>query len=1010
MPVASSTDFWKLVLDAKLLPKEVCKGLNDQFKQQAGGKSDAKSLAQFLVKSKQLTPYQAKAVLAGKADALVIGGYTVLDVRQEGAAQPFLTATHTETGHPVWLHKVPKAISRSEAHLGIVQRMCQMRYTTPHPHLIRCFELLEQQGRHFLVTEQLGGNLLQESRPEASAPIPPPDSSRLIRQLTLAVDHLHRQGMVVRDITREHLWLEETGNLKLLHLPLSPLEPIAWKAEEPSSALQSLANIAAPELAAADAIPTTHSDLYAIGCHYFDLLTGDMPFTGDIPAQLEKHAKDPVPQPPFVPAAVMQILIYLLAKNPNVRYQSAGDVAEAIRPFVDPAQLAPPAASVPPTLGAYLQAVSGIVPPSAAAAPPVAPPFPGGEAPPPPFPTAPAPFPEATPPQPPMPAMPTAGPPPFAEVPMAAQVATVAPPVAVPVAGTPAAGTPVSGMSAAVPVAQAVGQPAAGGTSRASAMAEKIRKRKLQKKITSLVILGVLAVSVLVGGLMAPRLFRTGDDVVQVDPVPVEEEEVPDEPVEEEPPKNQGPQFVEDDGKTLWAAPGSPGEPLDLTGLPPDTKLILHARPSQWTRTPQGERALRALGPGFEKVRAELETSLAVQFDSIDELLVGIGPTTPASFPCLVVRLSASTDFPSRWGNPEAEGSESLPLYSVKGWKAAPLPGSPNQGFIAGSPAAMDAMATSGLGKPNLSRELEQLRRSSDSSRHLSILVEPQFLLGSTAQALPEGLASAGPAIRQFLGDGLRGGLFSANLSDTLYIEMRLAGSLNQNPETLAQTMRERLQSSAQRLEDEIPNLNPTSYWRRLANRFPMMVRFAYQNARSGSENNLAVVNAILPPNAAQNLVAASELMLAAQSGPVGGPSQMADSPQKKPETFAEKLQSKISIQFPQNSLEFAIRDLGEEADIPMQIVGSDLQMEGITRNQEIKDFNHQEKPFEEVLVALLMRANPVTTVTAPTEEDQKLIYVIDPMDGPEDEKKVLITTRVAAKAKGYTIPAVFTP
>ncbi|MEX2358376.1 MAG: protein kinase [Pirellulaceae bacterium] len=1000
MPVASSTDFWKLVLDAKLLPKEVCKGLNDQFKQLPGGKSDAKSLAQFLVKSKQLTPYQAKAVLAGKANSLVIGGYTVLDIRQEGVPQPCLSAIHTETAHPVWLHKIPKAISRSEAHLGIVQRMCQMRCTTPHPHLIRCFELLEQQGRHFLVTEQLGGNLLQESRPEGGAPIPPPDSSRLIRQLTLAVDHLHRQGMVVRDITREHLWLEETGNLKLMHLPLSPLEPIAWKTSEPSAALQSLASIAAPELATEGAIPSTHSDLYAIGCHYFDLLTGDMPFTGDIPAKLERHAKEPVPQPPYVPAAVMQILIYLLAKNPNVRYQSAGDVAEAIRSFVDPAQMAPPAASVPPTLGPYLQAVSGIAPPAAAAVPPQPPPFPGGEAPAPPFPAAPAPFPEAMPPQPPMPPIPSAGPPPFAGAPAAAPMATVPPPVAMPVAGTPIG----------VPMAQAVAQPSDGGTSRASAMSEKIRKRKLQKKITNLVILGVLAVGVLVGGLMAPSLFRPDDEVVQVDPVPVEqEEEVPDETVEQAPPKTEGSQLVEDDGKTLWAAPSSAGEPLDLTGLPPDTKLILHARPSQWTRTPQGERTLRALGPDFAAVRAELETSLAVPFDSIDELLIGIGPSTPASFPCVVVRVSVSTDFPNRWGNPEAEGPESLPLYSVNGWKATPLPGSPNQGFIAGSPTAMDAMATSGLGKPNLSRELEQLRRSSDDSRHLSILIDPQYLLGSTSQALPTRLVSAGPAIRQFLGDGLRGGLFSANLGDSLYIEMRLAGSLNQNPETLAQTMRERLQSGAQRLEDEIPNLNPTSYWRRLANRFPMMVRFAYQNARSGSENNLAVVNVILPPNAAQNLVAASELMLAAQSGPTGGGAQMADSPQKKPETIAGKLQSKISIQFPQNSLEFAIRDLGEEADVSMQIIGGDLQMEGITRNQEIKDFDQQDKPFEEVLVALLMRANPVTTVTAPTEEDQKLIYVIDPLDGPEDEKKVLITTRVAAKAKGYTIPAVFT-
>ena len=53
------------------------------------------------------------------------------------------------------------------------------------------------------------------------------------------------------------------------------------------------------------------------------------------------------------------------------------------------------------------------------------------------------------------------------------------------------------------------------------------------------------------------------------------------------------------------------------------------------------------------------------------------------------------------------------------------------------------------------------------------------------------------------------------------------------------------------------------------------------------------------------------------------------------------------------------------------------------------------------------MRANPEAS-PGPNTEVQKLIYVIHPMDGPEDAKKVVVTTRKAAETNNYTLPDVF--
>ena len=90
--------------------------------------------------------------------------------------------------------------------------------------------------------------------------------------------------------------------------------------------------------------------------------------------------------------------------------------------------------------------------------------------------------------------------------------------------------------------------------------------------------------------------------------------------------------------------------------------------------------------------------------------------------------------------------------------------------------------------------------------------------------------------------------------------------------------------------------------------------------------------------------------------------------------------------------------------------MGADLQLNGITRNQQIAQFQADGQSIAEILTQIVMRANPVTTVTDPAENDQKLIWVIAP--DPVDPKRriLLITTRDAAAREGYKLPGPFQP
>jgi hypothetical protein len=234
---------------------------------------------------------------------------------------------------------------------------------------------------------------------------------------------------------------------------------------------------------------------------------------------------------------------------------------------------------------------------------------------------------------------------------------------------------------------------------------------------------------------------------------------------------------------------------------------------------------------------------------------------------------------------------------------------------------------------------------------------------------------------------------------------MRVMSTIDTRPADLANQFRERLKEIPDAVERYIVDLNPSPYWKLVAFRYPQMIRMLHQHTRVGAEDDMALLNAVLPGPAGHNLVAASELVLAAAPG--AGSTAAVAPPMPANETLADKLAKKNEMSFPSQTLEFAMRDLGEATGIPIKIIGPDLQAEGITRNQTIRDFNEKDKPVSEILTALVRRANPVTTVKDPSEKDQKLVWLIGP-DPDGGKETVLITTRAAAEKKKLTLPAVF--
>jgi hypothetical protein len=92
-----------------------------------------------------------------------------------------------------------------------------------------------------------------------------------------------------------------------------------------------------------------------------------------------------------------------------------------------------------------------------------------------------------------------------------------------------------------------------------------------------------------------------------------------------------------------------------------------------------------------------------------------------------------------------------------------------------------------------------------------------------------------------------------------------------------------------------------------------------------------------------------------------------------------------------------------------IHILGIDLQLEGITKNQRITGLKREDATVADILTALVVAANPDRRATGPDDPRQKLVWVVGPHPQQPDTAAILITTRKGAQGK-FTLPTVFQP
>ena len=224
------------------------------------------------------------------------------------------------------------------------EREAQAVAALSHPHICPVFDVGSQDGTDYLVMEYLEGDTLAQRL--ETGPLPPDQVLRYAEELADALDKAHRQGIVHRDLKPGNIMITKAGT-KLLDFGLAKLRDAADSgasaATMPTRAATLTAHGAilgtfqymAPEQLEGEEADL-RTDIFAFGAVVYEMATGKKAFEGKTQASLIGSILKDQPAPissvqTLVPAALDQIVQTCLAKDPDDRWQSAGDLARQLR-------------------------------------------------------------------------------------------------------------------------------------------------------------------------------------------------------------------------------------------------------------------------------------------------------------------------------------------------------------------------------------------------------------------------------------------------------------------------------------------------------------------------------------------------------------------------------------------------------------------------------------------------------------------------------------------------------
>lgn len=438
----------------------------------------------------------------------------------------------------------------------------------------------------------------------------------------------------------------------------------------------------------------------------------------------------------------------------------------------------------------------------------------------------------------------------------------------------------------------------------------------------------------------------------------------------------------DDESQLQWASPTS-GRPITLEYVPPGTQAIVHLRPAELAANGEGEKALAVLGPWGTNQIEQIEHWTGLKLSDLETLLVALHREDDQWQCTLRVTLleAWSADKLKRLSTEKAESQRAV--FTPVAGQGRVLVSCPKSAFIERS---------NGGDKPAiLARDVMRLLPLTDADRSATFLLPTKFLDTEGRELFLGGGEKIIAALNWLTLDNTGAVMVSFDLREQFFCELAVTLVQNAPAHRFANQFEKRLKAAPLQLAESLATNPPHPHGKEVEQRYPAMLAAMSDYTRVSHEKGIVRARCYLPSSAGHNLLLASRLRLKDNEVEI---------PKADNLSSADRLNQLTSLSFPKETLEKALEMLAANIQVPIQIAGRDLQLEGITKNQTFS-LNLRDLPAREILLEVLRLANPDRAATGPADARQKLVYVVR-------GEEIIVTTRKAALERGENLPEVF--
>ncbi len=337
----SSERFLEIVEKSRLVEPRALEDFKAKLKTKYGDRlpEDPARIASAMRKAGLVTEWHTDKLLTGKYKGFFLGKYKLLGHIGSGGMSSVYLAEHTRMHDKRAIKVLPRTRVKDATYLARFQLEAQAIASLDHPNIVSAFDIDNEGDTHYIVMEYVDGVDLQQLV-RRDGPVDPGTAALLLAQAADGLQHAHQRGVIHRDVKPANLLIDNDGRIRLLDMGL------ALVAAQDSQSLTvahnenvlGTADYLAPEQALNSHTVDHRADIYGLGCTLYFLLTGRPPFPdGTLAQRIAKHQSE-MPMAirklrPDCPGELEGICVKMIQKEAKYRYQTAADVAEALRKF-----------------------------------------------------------------------------------------------------------------------------------------------------------------------------------------------------------------------------------------------------------------------------------------------------------------------------------------------------------------------------------------------------------------------------------------------------------------------------------------------------------------------------------------------------------------------------------------------------------------------------------------------------------------------------------------------------